>query len=445
MHQLLVAEKVGGFYRRAEKLAAKFPKRFGVIFFDLVERVGPRSNDERTNAILEHAAKRTAPLLQTEFRCLPATAGKRIDIPEFQRRKAAGRLAARPQRFLQIPFRRPKVSGRDGRWTSLMRPAFDRVVIVPKVVFAGRGTPSHLGGPTPFSLSGYWIEQYAQGRGPPGFDRLIPALQSQTIARPPGENAGTGLFCASGSGDNRYYHFIVSTLPSLRWYRDLQLDEPILLPHLHDGLQQVSAEATALVLEALEIPPERVLRRRDVESKVFPYAILTPVLYNSERTVEFYRSVLLDRLERQRQLANFPSDRRFVYISRRNAVRRKIENEEEIIASIQALGFYVAYCEEMSFIDQVSLFSQARVIVGAHGAGFVNAAFAKPGASLIEMFTQGSEEFRWLAANAGHSFSRVPVELRTGSAGQREWFLGDIGAVKSLCVQAMKKVEREPK
>lgn len=87
---------------------------------------------------------------------------------------------------------------------------------------------------------------------------------------------------------------------------------------------------------------------------------------------------------RQRILSNLPtaaSSKCYfsprVLISRGKATGRRVINEDELIEALAPLGFVVYTLEEMSFSDQVRLFSQAKVILGPHGAGLVNMIFSQ--------------------------------------------------------------------
>lgn len=76
---------------------------------------------------------------------------------------------------------------------------------------------------------------------------------------------------------------------------------------------------------------------------------------------------------------------RRLYISRQKN-RRKIINHPEIDPILNEFGFEEVFCENLSFVDQVQMFSEAEVIFGPHGAGTVNAMFAPEGAALIEAY-----------------------------------------------------------
>jgi capsular polysaccharide biosynthesis protein len=86
--------------------------------------------------------------------------------------------------------------------------------------------------------------------------------------------------------------------------------------------------------------------------------------------------------------AAFVSDNsllRDFYISRQKT-RRKIVNHPDIEAILREFGFEEVFCEELSFEEQVRIFSEAEAIFGHHGAGTINAMFAPAGAAVIEAF-----------------------------------------------------------
>ena len=64
---------------------------------------------------------------------------------------------------------------------------------------------------------------------------------------------------------------------------------------------------------------------------------------------------------------------------------RRLLNEAEIAAIASEQGFEIIRSEALPFETQVALFSEASVIAGPHGAGFVNMVFAPRGARVIEM------------------------------------------------------------
>jgi hypothetical protein len=76
--------------------------------------------------------------------------------------------------------------------------------------------------------------------------------------------------------------------------------------------------------------------------------------------------------------------------------------------------FEIVRCEDLSFETQVTIFSEASVIVGAHGSGLANLIFAPPNAKIVELmgprFNRDrlvSPIFMNLASILSQNFARV--------------------------------------
>lgn len=65
-----------------------------------------------------------------------------------------------------------------------------------------------------------------------------------------------------------------------------------------------------------------------------------------------------------------------IYISRRRAGSRRVLNEDEVCRFLEPFGFESVDLENLSFRQQVELFSKADIIIGPHGAGLVWMLFA---------------------------------------------------------------------
>jgi hypothetical protein len=74
-----------------------------------------------------------------------------------------------------------------------------------------------------------------------------------------------------------------------------------------------------------------------------------------------------------------------IYVSRRKANRRKIENEDEVLKIVGKYGFEVIDFEDYSFFEQVQIMQKANVIISAHGAGLTNLLFMEPTGKVLEL------------------------------------------------------------
>jgi glycosyl transferase family 61 len=69
---------------------------------------------------------------------------------------------------------------------------------------------------------------------------------------------------------------------------------------------------------------------------------------------------------------------RFV-VSRAKTRSRRVVNETELLARLEPLGFRPVYLEDLSLVEQITLFARAEAIVASTGAGLVNLIHARPG------------------------------------------------------------------
>lgn len=107
-----------------------------------------------------------------------------------------------------------------------------------------------------------------------------------------------------------------------------------------------------------------------------------------------------------------------ICVSREYTDHRQVTNESEIIALLKGYGFTTVKLEELSFIDQISLFCNAEVVVGPHGGGLGNLVFCSKRTRLIELFPAAT-------ADAFFRLSKV-VELgyyflRSRIGNPRDW------------------------
>lgn len=77
----------------------------------------------------------------------------------------------------------------------------------------------------------------------------------------------------------------------------------------------------------------------------------------------------------------------YIFLSRKKNRRRELVNEKALIFAIQERwNFSVVDPGDYSYEDQINIFSNCRLMIGSHGAGFTNLLFAEPTATIIELF-----------------------------------------------------------
>lgn len=99
-----------------------------------------------------------------------------------------------------------------------------------------------------------------------------------------------------------------------------------------------------------------------------------------------------------------------IYISRRDARKRRVLNEESLVEALDERGFESYSLSDLSFAEQVELFGNADQIVAPHGAGLANLVFASD-CDVVEMFgTKIRPTFFMLAKKKGLKYGIVSGE-----------------------------------
>lgn len=89
-----------------------------------------------------------------------------------------------------------------------------------------------------------------------------------------------------------------------------------------------------------------------------------------------------------------------IYVSRSDAFRRKVLNEEELMRSLEKRGFQMVIPGKYNVADQSKLFEDAEIIIGPHGLGLVNMLFSNNLKTVIELFSAPRSANRLTAERA---------------------------------------------
>ena len=109
---------------------------------------------------------------------------------------------------------------------------------------------------------------------------------------------------------------------------------------------------------------------------------------------------------------------RKLYIPRVNY--RVVLNETDLINLLD--GFEIFDPGRYSFAKQIEMFSEAKKVVGAHGAGLTNLLFAPEGCRVLELFPHrgGTGAYISLATALNHDYDLVMAEGLPPRPGERE-------------------------
>lgn len=187
----------------------------------------------------------------------------------------------------------------------------------------------------------------------------------------------------SGLAGHVYYHWLFDILPRIELIRlsgiDLEEIDWFIVNNIEKSFQQET-------LEWLGIPHSKIICS-DRLSHIQAEQLIVPSFpghldWIPQGTIKFLRQTFLSRISLES--AQLPQR---IYISRDKARARHIINEPEVIALLAKYGVHTVFLEEMSVLEQVALFANARLIIAPHGSGLSNLVYCTPGTTIVELFS----------------------------------------------------------
>lgn len=170
-----------------------------------------------------------------------------------------------------------------------------------------------------------------------------------------------------------YYHWMLDCLPRLAILNRLPPDTRVLVPpalraYQSDTLRWLGLDGRIQSATEAHLCPEHF----------FFSAPASISGWARPSAVEFLRREFLPRAD-----TSYPVAER-VYV-RRRAPTRCLLNESQVEAFLEHRGWRVVDPELLKLSEQIRLFSHARVLCGAHGAGLTNLLWCRPGCVAIEL------------------------------------------------------------
>ncbi len=197
-------------------------------------------------------------------------------------------------------------------------------------------------------------------------------------------------------GQSNYFHWLFEVLPRMCDIPHFATD-PFLI-HVDTGRPFHLASLSRLGIDSARIISSQ--KYPIVQSKSL---IIPPVIRFDE---EWIPAWLQQRFppKTDSQIAN-----RRLFITRKQATSRKIQNEDELLSALRPLGFEPVLLENQSFDEQIALFQSAELIMGPHGAGWTNLIFARAKCHAIEIMSSTHENnlYRNLAHALKMPYTRI--------------------------------------
>ncbi len=213
------------------------------------------------------------------------------------------------------------------------------------------------------------------------------------------------------SGYTYYYHWIAEVLGRLALLEMRAIDYdflyvPLGRPFMKETLQLFGVDPSKII-EASDdlvftadqlIVPSLVARVRTEGCPRLVHYLPKHILF-------YIKNKLLSAVEKEPQEHSFCKK---VFLSRKDAVARKMLNEDDVFALFEAQGFKRYVLSEMSIVDQILLFKNAEIIVGALGSNLTNVIFCNSKVRIFDIFQARRDcTINYLCQNLGLSYQCV--------------------------------------
>jgi len=197
---------------------------------------------------------------------------------------------------------------------------------------------------------------------------------------------------------DNYFHFVYDTLPYLISFLTLKKQIPNL--RLLMGQPYPRESFYRFVTELLDIVgiAKNDIRLIDMQTRYSRLYVSTSYTHDFDSNLpprkEIYNLYGDIVAAVKKQHNPLPSSN--IYVSRRTWIhndvsnigtnyttRRKLMNEDQLVAMLHNRGYKEVFTEQLSTVDKVLAFDSARIVVGAIGGGMCNALFSPNDTSLV--------------------------------------------------------------
>ncbi|MEM8868318.1 MAG: glycosyltransferase family 61 protein [Verrucomicrobiota bacterium] len=186
------------------------------------------------------------------------------------------------------------------------------------------------------------------------------------------------------SGRGNYFHWLVDVVPRLQLLKESGLQAKVdkyLVPQYKSDFQKTTLRILGVdQSNIIECTPATHIECDLLIASSHPRGTKSVLI--PDWVFSFYQ-------EQKRKLLVAGAYPKRMYVTRKDSSLRGIIDENRLIDYLGGLGFEPVTLAEHDFDAKVNLFSNAEMIISAHGAGLTNLFFSNPGSRLLELFTEG--------------------------------------------------------
>ncbi len=186
-------------------------------------------------------------------------------------------------------------------------------------------------------------------------------------------------FSLNNCSCNNFFHWMTEIAPRIGAANLLGLEVDHYIVDHQSGYQRE-------ILNRLGIPESKW-----VQPHCNLHLVADEMLWCKEPTdllLKWFTSTVQESMKNSAKPGLTSAPHRKVYVSRKKAQHRKLNNEAEIEEELLSRGFEVHCFEDIPFAEQLRLASESTHFVSVHGAALANTVFMPRGGRVIEIFPE---------------------------------------------------------
>jgi len=229
-----------------------------------------------------------------------------------------------------------------------------------------------------------------------------------------------------GSSQVSFYHFMTEVVGDWWFLKQIGYCERDFSAVVVHGQRTAWQEE---ILQMLRIPAEK--RRYHFEMKERNVDLVLP--YRTKGDAVSLPTWMCEALRGELGAENSGrAGARRLYLSRKNAPRRKLINEAELTTRLKRLGFEIRLPDEMTVAEQRELLGSAQVVVAEHGAALTNIVWCPKNATVIDIHSAvpANPCFKILADQRGLRY--IPIFASQPKQSDRDDWRADANTIETV-------------
>ncbi|MFM5681007.1 DUF563 domain-containing protein [Aeromonas veronii] len=234
----------------------------------------------------------------------------------------------------------------------------------------------------PFFLNDYYLWNFLSVAAKEALQKQSKIIMDGELLSPIGVSnkiriGGKAVFLFLFDNIDHLYRESLPTIIALKEVYGTLSGHVFIVPHCTENMLSI--------LQLIGIKREQVVQVGNTWIECEEVVISSFLSFGHLHTPSNYYLKTCDELLSAIKITKFDELPKKIFVSRRNASQRRIENEIELYSDLIELGFFICDPGDYSMDEQIALFSSAEVIVGSHGMGIANCAFSKNLKLLVEI------------------------------------------------------------